>query len=50
MTVDTLKRDTEVKLLLGCTREEAEVALAVHRNEYQAALLIWREMRGSPDG
>ncbi len=49
-TVDTMKRDAEVKLLLGCTRAEAEIALSVHRNEYQAAILIWREMRRSPDG
>ncbi len=49
-TVDTYKRDAEVKLLLGCTRAEAEVALATHRTEYQAALLIWRETRIPPDG
>jgi inorganic pyrophosphatase len=43
LTVDLVKRDAEVKLLVGCTPEEAEHALATHRTGSQAALLIWRE-------
>ena len=41
-TVDLLKRDAEIKVLLGCTAEEARSALAMHRNGDQAALLIER--------
>ncbi len=41
-TVDGVKRDTELKLLLGCTPEEAETILQTHNGEYQAALLIPR--------
>ena len=41
-TVDGLKRDTELKLLLGCTPEEAEVILKTHDGEFQAAMLIPR--------
>ena len=33
-TVDRHKRDAEVKLLLGYSREEAGVALATHRTVY----------------
>lgn len=45
LTVDTLKRDAEVKLLLGCTRAEAETAVAFHnaRPDGKAgALLVMR--------
>lgn len=41
-TVDLVKRDAEIKLLLGCTREEAQVILAVHNTGPQAATLIER--------
>ncbi len=39
MTVDILKRDCEIKLLLGCTPEEAAAALRIHNADSQAALL-----------
>jgi inorganic pyrophosphatase len=42
MTIDALKRDAEVKLLIGCTREEAEHALAWHNQGRQAGVLLWR--------
>ena len=42
VTVDRFKRDAEVKLLLGCTPAEVALALATHRTEYQAAMLIRR--------
>lgn len=42
-TVDTGKRDTEIKLLLGCTRAEAETVHRVHNQGTQAGLLIWRD-------
>ena len=42
VTIDALKRDTEVKLLIGCTRDEAEQALAYHNQGRQAGVLLWR--------
>jgi len=44
-TVDLTKRDSEIKLLLGCTPEEMHIALQVHQTGPQAGLLIVR-----PDG
>jgi inorganic pyrophosphatase len=41
-TVDIFKRDSEIKLLVGCTEEEARIALTHHNNEWQSALLILR--------
>lgn len=42
-TVDTVKRDVEIKLLIGCTQEEKQLAYQVH-NRYATArgLLILR--------
>jgi len=42
VTVDIVKADSEVKWLVGCTIEEMECALAPHRTEWQAGLLIVR--------
>jgi inorganic pyrophosphatase len=42
VTVDLLQRDSEVKLLVGCTTEEAELALAMHQTDGQAAILVSR--------
>jgi effector-binding domain-containing protein len=42
VTVDLSKRDSEVKLLVGCTAEEGDLALAVHQSDGQAAILISR--------
>jgi len=39
-TVDLWKRDAEVKVLLGCTPEETQQALAVHSADGQAGLLL----------
>lgn len=44
-TVDVLKRDAEVKLLIACTEDECRLALATHRQESQDALLIVRPIR-----
>jgi inorganic pyrophosphatase len=41
-TVDLLKRDTETKLLIGCTHEEALLVLATHNTGPQSAILIER--------
>jgi inorganic pyrophosphatase len=42
-TVDVVKADSEVKWLVGCTDDELEAALATHRTQWQAAILIVRE-------
>lgn len=41
-TLDLLKRDAEVKVLLGCTRDEMHSILAVHQQFTQGAMLIER--------
>lgn len=42
-TVDMLKRDAEVKLLVGCTDQEKATVLSFHNDsEYMAAILIKR--------
>ena len=42
-TVDMLKRDCEVKLLIGCTHGEALTILATHNSGPQSAILIERQ-------
>lgn len=41
-TIDLHKRDAEVKILVGCTPEEAQSALAAHNSFSQAGMLILR--------
>lgn len=41
-TVDRGKRDAELKLLLGCTPQETEMALNFHNGDGQAGLLVLR--------
>jgi len=48
-TVDLVKRDTEIKLLVGCTREEAQLILAMHNDGAQAATLIERGITSSSE-
>ncbi len=47
ITVDLQKRDTEVKLLLGCTPEESQLIRAFHdsfaQGGLQSALLVFRD-------
>ncbi len=44
VTVDLVKRDSEIKLLLGCTAEEIDLALKKHNDSpYQKGLLVPRE-------
>jgi inorganic pyrophosphatase len=45
-TVDLHKRDAEQKILLGCTREEAEIIVSFHRSGRQSAMLLWRSDPG----
>jgi len=43
VTVDRLKGDSEVKLLMGCTEEETQIVLRFHNDsEYMKGLLIRR--------
>ncbi len=41
-SVDLVKRDLELKLLLGCTPQEAQEILRFHNDGSQAALLLER--------
>lgn len=42
-TIDLLKRDSEIKLLLGCTEAEKEILLEVHnQTRYMKGILIRR--------
>lgn len=42
-TVDLLKRDSEIKVLVGCTDDEIESVFQVHNtSEYQKGILIRR--------
>ena len=41
-TSDTLKRDSEVKMLLGCTDKEVEAIERFHTNEYMSCLIVRR--------
>jgi inorganic pyrophosphatase len=40
--VDTLKGDVEMKLLIGCTREEMRLVLGMHNDGEQSAVLLVR--------
>ena len=43
-TVDLVKKDSEIKLLIGCTPEEKVIILNFHNNsEYMKGMLISRE-------
>ncbi len=42
LTVDTFKRDTEIKLLLGCSEEETQIALACSNANKMRAILVRR--------
>lgn len=41
-TVDGLKRDAEIKVLIGCTREEMRAMLKAHNSDSQSGLLVER--------
>jgi inorganic pyrophosphatase len=48
-SVDTAQRDVEIKLLLGCTHQEARIILETHNRGAQAAILVERPARNSPE-
>jgi inorganic pyrophosphatase len=41
-TLDLTKRDAEIKVLLGCTPDEAQTVLRFHNDGEQSAILIER--------
>ena len=41
-TVDLFKRDSEIKIIFGCTEEEIELPLNTSNSESQSAILIRR--------
>jgi inorganic pyrophosphatase len=44
-TVDTLKRDSEIKILLGCTEEEKAMILHFHNHSsYMKGILMRRDL------
>jgi inorganic pyrophosphatase len=44
-TADTLKRDGEFKLLLGCSESEIRIIEQFHTNQYMSCLVIMRPAR-----
>ena len=42
LTIDLLKRDAEMKILLGCTEEEIQIILDFQRTKSMQALLVRR--------
>jgi inorganic pyrophosphatase len=42
-TVDMLKRDTEIKILVGCSEAETQAILAFHNGHTQRGLLVRRD-------
>jgi inorganic pyrophosphatase len=43
-TIDLMKKDSEIKLLIGCTHDEKQTILAFHNeSEYMKGILIERD-------
>ncbi len=42
VAVDALKKDSEIKILIGCTKEDAQTILRVHNTGMQSAVLVER--------
>jgi inorganic pyrophosphatase len=42
VTLDTKKKDSEIKLIIGCTEEEITTIEAFHNRYYQSGILIPR--------
>ena len=42
VTLDTKKKDSEVKLIIGCTEEEIKTIEEFHNGYYQSGILIRR--------
>ncbi|MCL1804288.1 MAG: inorganic pyrophosphatase [Eubacteriaceae bacterium] len=43
-TVDLMKKDSEIKILIRCSEDEKQLVLDAHNNsEYTKGILIWRD-------
>jgi inorganic pyrophosphatase len=43
-TVDLMKQDSEIKILIGCTEEEKEIVYRTHNeSEYMKGIMVRRE-------
>ena len=43
-TVDLLKKDSEIKILIGCSEEEKQIVMAAHNDgEFMKGILVRRE-------
>lgn len=42
-TIDLMKKNAEIKVLLGCTPAEAEIILDAHNSGLQSGLLVMRQ-------
>jgi inorganic pyrophosphatase len=42
-TIDNMKKDAEVKLLIGCTEEDINTIMQVHNGKYMSGMLVRRE-------
>ena len=40
--VDLMKKDSEIKILIGCTEEEKQIIYKTHNEEYMNGILIRR--------
>jgi inorganic pyrophosphatase len=43
VTVDAMKRDSEIKLLLGCNKEEEDIIYRFHNQGYMKGIMIRNE-------
>ena len=41
-TIDTKKRDAEIKLIIGCTDEEVGIIKKFHNGRYQSGIIVRR--------
>lgn len=42
-TVDSMKKDSEIKLIIGCTEEEIAIIEDCHNNQYMSAIIVRRD-------
>jgi len=42
VTLDTKKKDSEIKLLIGCTEEETRIIEKFHNGHFQSGILVRR--------
>lgn len=42
-TIDTMKKDSEIKLLIGCTKEDIKTIMKCHNGKFMSGIIISRE-------